>query len=151
MAKPLVSDELWKQIEPLLPAPKPRRSRNPGRRPMDPRKVLTGILFVLKSGIPWEELPVEMGCGCGMTCLNYLKYWREAGVWPRLHDVLRKHFADDEKLDWSRVTGDTLTQPPRESRPAAARPSHNGDRWQDRRTYAAAAAARDVDWAATAM
>src|SRR5262249_49604639 len=57
MAKPLVTDELWQAIEPLLPPPKPRRTRNPGRRPLEPRKVLTGILFVLKTGIPWEDLP----------------------------------------------------------------------------------------------
>ena len=67
MAKPLVSDELWEIVQPLLPAPKPRRFRNPGRKPLDDRKALTGILFVLKSGIPWEMLPQEMGCGSGMT------------------------------------------------------------------------------------
>ena len=69
MAKPLVSDELWEIVQPLLPAPKPRRFRNPGRKRLDDRKALTGILFVLKSGIPWEMLPQEMGCGSGMTCL----------------------------------------------------------------------------------
>ena len=52
MAKPLVSDELWEIVQPLLPAPKPRRFRNPGRKRLDDRKTLTGILFVLKSGIP---------------------------------------------------------------------------------------------------
>jgi len=67
MAKPLLSDELWKRIEPLLPPPKPRRFRFPGRKPLDNRKALTGILFVLKTGIPWEYLPLEMGCGSGMT------------------------------------------------------------------------------------
>lgn len=62
MAKELVSDELWELIESLLPKPKRRRFRYPGRKPLDRRKVLTGILFVLKSGIPWEMLPPEMGC-----------------------------------------------------------------------------------------
>jgi len=68
MAEVLVPDDLWEMIEPLLPPPKPRRTRYPGRRPLDRRKVLTGILFVLKSGIPWEMLPKEMGCGSGMSC-----------------------------------------------------------------------------------
>jgi len=67
MAKPLVDDELWELIQPLLPPPKPRRFRHPGRKPLDARKVLTGIVFVLKSGIPCEMLPKEMGCGCGMS------------------------------------------------------------------------------------
>src|SRR5207302_8140287 len=81
MAKPLVSDALWERIAPLLPPPLRRRFRFPGRKPLDYRKVLTGIIFVLKTGIPWEALPQEMGCGCGMTCLNYLKAWHGAGVW----------------------------------------------------------------------
>jgi transposase len=63
MAKPLVSDALWERLEPLLPPSKPRRFRFPGRKPLDRRKVLTGIIFVLKTGIPWEDLPQEMGCG----------------------------------------------------------------------------------------
>ncbi len=81
MARPLLSDELWALIEPLLPAPKPRRYRYPDRKPIDSRKALTGILFVLKSGIPWEMLPQEMGCGSGMTCWRRLRDWQQAGVW----------------------------------------------------------------------
>ena len=82
MAKPLVSDELWEIVQPLLPAPKPRRFRNPGRKRLDDRKALTGILFVLKSGIPWEMLPQEMGCGSGMTCWRRLRvrYERRADI-----------------------------------------------------------------------
>ena len=84
MAKPLVTDELWEVIEPLLPeeGPKPKG----GRPRLDDRAALTGILFVLKTGIPWEMLPQEMGCGSGMTCWRRLKEWHEAGVvWERLH------------------------------------------------------------------
>src|SRR3712207_3223452 len=66
MAKALVSDELWALVAPLLPPPRPRPKG--GRPPVDDRKALAGILFVLKSGIPWAMLPREMGCGCGMTC-----------------------------------------------------------------------------------
>ena len=57
MAKPLVSDELWEMLQPLLPPAKPRRFRYPGRKRIDDRKALTGIFFVLQSGIPWEMLP----------------------------------------------------------------------------------------------
>src|SRR5205085_9216834 len=106
MAKPLVSDELWEQIEPLLPAPKPRRARYPGRKPLGPRKVLTGIVFVLKSGIPWEELPVEMGCGCGMSCLNYLRSWQRSGLWAKIHQALLAHLPGADRIDWSRAARD---------------------------------------------
>src|SRR6266487_749146 len=76
MARPLVSDELWELIEPLIPKV-PRRHRFPGRKRIDDRKVLTGILFVLRTGIPWEYLQQEMGCGSGVTCWRRL---RECGV-----------------------------------------------------------------------
>lgn len=107
MAQPLVSDALWKRIEPLLPAVKPRRRRYPGRKPLDRRKVLAGIIFVLKTGIPWEELPQEMGCGCGMTCWNYLQAWQRAGVWQRLHEVLLAELQGADRIDWSRAAVDS--------------------------------------------
>lgn len=87
MAAPLVTDELWTIIEPHIPA-KPRRTRNPGRKPVPNRACLAGILFVLKSGIPWEMLPQEMGCGSGMTCWRRLRDWRQAGVWQTIHHIL---------------------------------------------------------------
>ena len=102
MAKPLVSDALWQHLEALLPAPKPRRFRFPGRRPLDYRKILTGIVFVLKTGIDWDELPAELGWGCGKTCKKYLKAWQEAGVWNRLHQLLLQELQDADHIDWSR-------------------------------------------------
>jgi transposase len=107
MAKPLVSDELWALVEPLLPPRKPRRFRFPGRKPVDDRKALTGILFVLKTGIPWEDLPCEMGCGCGMTCWRRLHAWQRAGVWFRLYQVLLDRLEDADKIDWARAAVDS--------------------------------------------
>jgi transposase len=107
MAKPLADDELWALIQPLLPPAKPRRFRYPGRKRLDDRKVLTGILFVLKSGIPWEMLPKEMGCGCGMTCWNRLDEWHRAGVWVKLHRLLLEKLEDAREIDWSRAIVDS--------------------------------------------
>jgi transposase len=106
MAKPLVSDELWVRIEPLLPRVE-RRFRYPGRRRLGDRQVLTGILFVLKTGIAWEDLPQEMGCGSGMTCWRRLRDWNDAGVWERLHQVLLDELQDAGQLDWSRAVVDS--------------------------------------------
>ena len=106
MAKPLVSDELWARVQPELPVVK-RRSRYPGRRRIPDRRVLTGILFVLKTGIPWEDLPQEMGCGSGMTCWRRLRDWNDAGVWGRLHQVLLDELQDAGQLDWSRAVVDS--------------------------------------------
>lgn len=107
MAKPLVPDELWERIRPLLPPPKPRRFRYPGRKPIDDRKCLTGILFVLKTGTNWEDLPCEMGCGSGMTCWRRLRDWTRAGVWQRLHATLLAELEGADRIDWDRAAIDS--------------------------------------------
>jgi len=107
MAQPLVSEALWDCLEPLLPPLKPRRFRYPGRKPLDRRKVITGIIFVLKTGIPWEALPADLGYGCGMTCLNYLKELHAAGVWENLHYLLLDELQGADKIDWSRAAADS--------------------------------------------
>ena len=83
----LVSDELWRQIEPLLP-PLPPPSPEGGRPPVPHRKALTGIVFVLKTGIPWQSLPKEMGCGSGSTCWRRFAEWTRLEVWSNLHALL---------------------------------------------------------------
>ena len=112
MAKPLVTDDLWLIVEPLLPAHRPcrrDRRRRGGRPPVDDRSVLAGIVFVLKTGIPWEHLPQEMGCGCGMTCWRRLRDWHEAGVWRELHRVLLDKLNAADKIDWSRAVVDSTS------------------------------------------
>src|SRR3954466_2480737 len=107
MAKPIVSDELWTVVAPLLPQepPKPK-----GGRPRLPdRAALTGIIFVLRTGIPWEWLPQEMECGSGMTCWRRLHAWQEAGVWHRLHHVLLKRLGVQDRIDWSRASVDSTS------------------------------------------
>ena len=105
MAKPLVSDGLWARIEPLLPRVE-RRYRYPGRKRVPDRQALTGILFVLKTGIPWEDFPHEMGC-CGMTLWNRLNEWRQAGVWNQLHRLVLNQLRAEEQIDFSRVIVDS--------------------------------------------
>ena len=107
MAKELVSDVLWEAIEPLLPEEPPKPDG--GRPRVDDRAALTGIIFVLKSGILWEMLPQEMGCGSGVTCWRRLEEWQEAGVWEELHRVLLNRLAEAEKIDWERVSLDSAS------------------------------------------
>jgi transposase len=107
MAKQLITDELWAVIEPLLP-PAPEKPR--GGRPRVPdRDVLRGILFVLSTGLPWEYLPPEMGCGSGMTCWRRLKEWHEAGVWHKLHRELLDRLGQADRIDWSRASLDSAS------------------------------------------
>jgi transposase len=101
--KPLVSDALWERLQPLLPPPPQRRFRFPGRKPLDYRKILTGILFVLKTGIAWDDLPSDLGCGCGKTCHHYLQTWHLAGVWLKLHAALLAELNGADQIDWRRA------------------------------------------------
>ena len=107
MARPILPDELWEVIAPLLPQRTP--SPKGGRPPVGDRAALTGILFVLKTGIPWEDLPREMGCGSGMTCWRRLRDWHRAGVWRKLHRVLLDRLNAADKIDWSRAVVDSTS------------------------------------------
>jgi len=124
----LVTDDLWKAIEPLLPEepPKPK-----GGRPRVPdRAVLGGIVFVLRTGCPWRLLPKELGCGSGVTCWRRLRDWQAAGVWQGLHERLLNWLGDEAAIDWSRASLDSLSvrakrgaKRPARARPTVARPA----------------------------
>ena len=109
MANVLVSDDLWQAIWPLLPPelPKPK-----GGRPRVPdRATLAGIIYVLKTGIPWGMLPKEMGYGSGVTCWRRLRDWQRAGVWRKLHRALLDELGKVGLIDWSRASFDSASIP----------------------------------------
>lgn len=105
MPKKLVSDELWTIVEPLLPKHTP--TAKGGRPRISDRAALTGIIFVLKTGIPWEDLPQEMGCGSGMTCWRRLRDWQEDGVWKNIYHTILQNMHYAKKLDWTRACIDS--------------------------------------------
>jgi len=100
-AKPLLTDELWEVIEPLLPrwTPGPKG----GHPRVEDRNALTGIPFVLEAGIPWEDLPCEMGCGSGMTGWRRLRDGQADGTWDEVHRELLSRLQGADKIDWSRA------------------------------------------------
>ncbi len=98
-------------------APKPK-----GGRPRIPdRACLTGIIFVLKTGIPWEMLPAEFGCGSGMTCWRRLRDWQNAGVWDRLHRALLDELGEADQIDWDRACLDSASIPAKKGGPPPGR------------------------------
>lgn len=107
MSLPLVSDDLWEAIEPLLPTERPKPK---GGRPRVPdRAALTGIVFILRAGTPWRLLPRELGCGSGTTCWRRLRDWQAAGVWEQLHATLLNWLGDEGAIDWSRASLDSVS------------------------------------------
>ena len=99
MSTPLLPDGLWNLIQPLLPRATVRPKG--GRPRLSDRACLTGILFVLRSGIPWEMLPQELGCGSGMTCWRRLRDWQGAGIWRLIHFALLDWLSRFGQIDWS--------------------------------------------------
>jgi transposase len=99
MARPLLDDALWALLAPLIPQPRRRRGSRQGRPLVPDRAVVTGILYVLRSGVPWQMLPREMRCGSGSTCWRRLVRWQRAGVWKRLHETLLAELRRRGRLD----------------------------------------------------
>ena len=121
MSTPLLTDALWTEIAPLLP-PEPPKPK--GGRPRVPdRQALTGILFVLRTGCPWDAVPAELGCGSGVTCWRRLRDWQAAGVWERLHQRLLDRLGSRGRIDWSRASIDSASVPAKKGavRPARTR------------------------------
>ncbi len=125
--KPLVTDDLWGVVAPLLPR---RRAQPKGGRPwVDDRAVLNGILYVLRTGIPWKLLPPELGWGSGVTCWRRLREWQRRGVWKRLHQAMLERLAQAGQVDWTRASLDSRSlaakgggATPARTRPTRARP-----------------------------
>jgi transposase len=108
MSTPLISDTLWELVAPLLP-PEPAKPKGGRPRIITDRAALTGIVVVLKSGIPWEMLPQEMGCGSGMTCWRRLRSWQRRGGWKKLLHALLQRVGQEEGIDWEHCCVDSQT------------------------------------------
>jgi transposase len=116
----VVPDELWELVEPLLPR-KERRFRYPGRKRLPDREALSGILFVLHTGIAWRHLPLELGFGSGATCWRRLDEWQRAGVWERLHELLLARLRAAGEIEWSRAIADSSHIQAKKGAPRRAR------------------------------
>ena len=121
---------------PSLAAAAPPHKSPAGRKRLDERRVFTGILFILQSGLPWEMLPQEMGCGSGMTCWRRARDWQKAGVWDKLHRLLLAKLRHADRLDFSRVIADS----------SSVRAVHGGKKPAPTRLIGARRAASITSW-----
>jgi transposase len=123
MAKPILTDEQWNKIEPLLPKSKPRGKRRKRGRPRKAnRQVLEGILWVLKTGARWRDLPRDFGVSSSV-CWKRLRLWEEQGVWLRLWRAFLSELDQRGKLDWQDSFLDGSFAPAKKGAPALAKPS----------------------------
>lgn len=107
----LVPDNPWERIAPLLAVRPVRRHRHPGPLPVSDRIALADIVYVLRKGVAWRDVPIPV-VGCSeVTAWRRLRHWPEAGVWPRLQEVLlaepreaRVLDMDDAAIDGSHVS-----------------------------------------------
>jgi transposase len=107
MQAPIIDDELWTLIEPLLPKPKRQNNERRGRPRVSDRAALNGVLFVLRTGMRWNHLPSALGFGSGATCWRRLDAWQKAGVWNRLHALLLDKLRESRQLDLSYAAVDS--------------------------------------------
>ena len=89
----LLNDRQWEKIEPLLPPP-----RGFGRPRAEDRAVLEGILWVLRSGARWRDLPKEYPSAS--TCWRRLRDWEEEDLWLTLWRLLLGELDEQGKLNW---------------------------------------------------
>jgi transposase len=116
----IVSDAFWARVVQVLPRPE-RRFRYPGRKRLDDRAALQGILFVLHTGIAWRHLPLELGFGSGSTCYRRMVEWQQAGVWEKLHALLLAELRAADQIEWSRAVADASHVQAKKGAPRRAR------------------------------
>src|SRR5262245_22902554 len=104
MAGKLLPDEFWNEIAPLFP--KHVQSPDGGRHPKKHRIVLTAILFVLKTGIGWKDLPLDAFDCSYRTCQRRLKEWTALGLWQEIHELFLAKLRGADQIDWSRALAD---------------------------------------------
>jgi len=100
MGVPFIDYLTWDSIGILIPVPMPPAAYD--RLRITDRQALEGIVYALRHGIRWGELPAEIGCGSGAGCLRRLQEWRREEAWKRMELALRVYLGDEE-IDWDRI------------------------------------------------
>ncbi len=119
MQQRFLSESQWQRIEPLLPKLK-RRKR--GRPPKDNRVVLEGILWGLKTGARWRDIPSDIGVS-GSVCWKRLRRWDEQGVWLRIWRAFLFELDQRRRLDWEESFLDGSFAPAKKGAMESAKPS----------------------------
>jgi len=117
LAVQILPGPVWEAIEPLIPNLRPNPKNHQGRKPVPHREALSGILYVLRTGVSWEELPLDLGWGTGMTCWRRVRALQKARVWPKIVQILVKQLPDGPEIPFDRMK-DFRPRGPRKKRQA---------------------------------
>jgi transposase len=96
MARDIITNEQWKRLRPLLPPQKPKT----GRPAKNHRVVVNGILWLMRTGAPWRDLPTEYGPW--QTVASRFYRWRRAGVWEHILQTLQQQTDANGQIDWEK-------------------------------------------------
>ena len=136
----LLTDKLWAAVEPHIP--KAPRSAKGGRPRISDRSAFAGILFVLRYGIPWDDLPRALGYGSGTTCWRRLVAWQRAGVWDRIWQAMLTDLNRQDRVKWERVALDGSSipakkgaKPPAQTQRIAGNAGQNTTSWSINKAY----------------
>jgi transposase len=93
-----LTDAQWTRLQPLLPPPRPAKGSKGGRPRNDDRPVINGILWILRTGAPWEDLPARYGKRSTVSTRYYR--WIDQGIWDRIYTAVQAQADADGALDW---------------------------------------------------
>ena len=135
MAKSELTDRQWDQIKPHLP--QARKSRKGGRPPADQRACFEGILWILRSGARWKDLPEQYPSSS--TCWRRLRDWEEAGVWLKIWRIFLGELDEQGRLDWEETFADGSFAPAKKGARALEKPNaervRSGWWWQAAKVF----------------
>jgi transposase len=101
MSRHELTDAQWAILEPLFPKPNPKGKRGPGRPRNDSRPILNGILYVLKTGCAWEDIPRRYTTPS--TGWRRLQEWTDDGTWEKVWRALLGQLDVQDKLEWAQA------------------------------------------------
>jgi transposase len=124
----VITDQFWKLAEPLIPRKKRdtaktyRRKPGGGRRPIEPRRVLEAIFYVLRTGIQWKALPKEFGAASSIH--RYFRYWCEQGLFQAMRAAGLEEYDEVQGIKWSWLSGNgRMTEAPLARKTAEKNPA----------------------------
>ena len=130
-----ITDEFWDEIKHLIPIKQRddnkqyKRKSGGGRKPLEARKVLEAIFYVLRTGIQWKALPKEFGSSSAIH--RYFLFWCEEGFFKNIWIAGLERYDEVAGIDWTWLSADgCMTKAPLAQESVGANPTDRGKKWE---------------------